>query len=172
MKDGTPDPAEGAWIDYEIAETYFKMRRFEEALEYYARAIASDINDPWAHYKKGVVHLARGDASRGRGEIGFAIAESEAALAEGNQNPMILFNLGLFHLAVGDEARGGSYYTDALSRRASVYKLREAIGDLTELLEVRDVGEAGRRTLTLLEGQDGERCRPPATAEESDESTG
>lgn len=144
------DSTEGGWIDYEIGETYFKLRQFDKALEYYDKALDTGIVDAWIHYKKGFALIIDGRASEGMNELNRAIEESKSALSAINQNPMLLFNLGLFHLAKEDVAEAGNYYAKALNVKASRSKIWEAIRDLEGFLEVRPEQLGSQNILNTL----------------------
>jgi len=155
MDEGMYDPVEGGWIDYEIGETYFKMKQFDKALEYYNLALAAGADDPWIYYKKGIVQLINGKISEGMEELKRAIDETRSALVAGNKNPMLSFNLGLFHLAIGDEPVARNYYADGLRVEPSTPKIKEARRDLENFLEVWPKENCGHSILAMLKERSG-----------------
>jgi tetratricopeptide (TPR) repeat protein len=127
------------------------MERSEEAMQDFNRAIELDPKDDWSLYLRSLTSLVLYQADCASDDLVKAIQLSQQEQTKKPDNHRNTFNLAVYHLVAGNLLTALEFYQSALQQGATQTKIRDAIQDLKDLLQLFPNNTAAQQTKEMLE---------------------
>ncbi|NES18958.1 MAG: tetratricopeptide repeat protein [Symploca sp. SIO3E6] len=124
------------WAIAQRGATYRLMERYEEALQDFNRAIELEPGDDWHLYLRGCTYLILHQADNAKADLNNAIKIAKDQQSKEPDDCQNTFDLALYHLVAGNPPKAQQLYQAALQQGASQIDIRDAIQNLTDLLQV------------------------------------
>ncbi len=140
------------WVIASRGQTYQSMKRYEEALADFDRAIVLDEKSDWKRYARALVYLVTGRSDAFKSDLQTAIELAQAAINETPDDWRLKFNHALY-LLVGRDANAEVLYDQLMSVCQLLPRLQAAIEDLNEFLIIQPSNKQAQLILARLQAR-------------------
>jgi tetratricopeptide (TPR) repeat protein len=139
------------WAIRKRGQIYLMLGQNSEALMDFDRALELKPDIDWNWYSRALAYKGLHQPENAKSDFAKAIELAQQDYDKKPEDHQNTFNLAIYHLAAGNLDQSKHFYRDALNRRASAERIREAIRDLEDLLRVFPGHEAAQRFKQGLE---------------------
>ncbi|MEM8503706.1 MAG: tetratricopeptide repeat protein [Cyanobacteria bacterium P01_D01_bin.1] len=129
------DP-EAEWAIASRGEVWSLTNNYTEALKDLNRSLELDTENDWVFYHRSLVYRALGQTENAEADIQQAIQLATLDYENQPLDHQTTFNLAIYHFTAGNTTRAKQLYQYTLTKSPSVYRIKDAIRDLKDLLTI------------------------------------
>ncbi|MEH1865472.1 MAG: tetratricopeptide repeat protein [Nostoc sp.] len=124
------------WSLFKRGSIYFTLQQYNQALADFSHAIDLKSNDDWYLYQRALTYQALNQPDTERTDLALAIKLAKQHYEKNAKDSRNAFNLALYYLAAHYIQPAEQLYRYTLSQGASLERIRIAIQDLNDFLNI------------------------------------